>query len=147
MKPQGHLITSVIATGATYAVTGSSELAIGVFCGAFWIDLDHYLDYVVFERQFSLNPFRFIRYYLDNQARRLVLVLHSYELMFCLGLLAMMIRSLPLIGYLIGATMHLILDIRYNDTLRNPFRFYSFSYRQRRGFKTIRGINKRCGNR
>lgn len=60
MKPQGHLITSVIATGATYAVTGSSELAIGVFCGAFWIDLDHYLDYVVFERQFSLNPFRVI---------------------------------------------------------------------------------------
>lgn len=138
MKPAGHLLTSTAAAGLTYAMTHSVELAIGTFCGGFWIDLDHYVDYVVLERQYSVSPFRFIQYYLKNKPRQLVLFLHSYELMGCLGLVAVLTQSLALLGYLLGASLHLALDIRYNHSLRDPVRFYSFWYRLRHGFEAIR---------
>src|ERR1051326_3473043 len=110
MKPEGHLLTATIASAGAYIATDSWEFAAGVFTGGFWIDLDHYLDYVLFERQWSLNPFRFISYYLGNRMRRLVLMLHSYELMAALTVLAFFLQNRALVGYIVGAAMHMCLD-------------------------------------
>jgi len=136
VKPSGHFVTAVGAAGTTYVATGSAELAAGVFAGGFLIDLDHCVDYVLFERQWNPNPFRFLNYYHAGQYSRVVLGLHSYELMACLTLLAALTGWQWLIGYLLGAAMHLSFDITVNGqaTLLHPIRFYSFFYRLRYGF-------------
>ena len=143
MSPTGHLITTVVACGTTYLISGSLPLTAGVALGGFLIDVDHYFDYVVFERQYSLNPIRFLRYYLDARCQRVVLLLHSYELMAVLALIAVLTGNRLLIGYLLGAFMHLVLDIIFNGqhVLREPIHFYSFFYRQRNNFLASRMFN------
>jgi hypothetical protein len=131
MSPGGHLVTTIAACAATAYVTGSAPLAAAVFAGGFLIDLDHAVDYVVFERQRDLRPGAFLRYYVEGHIRRAVLVLHSYELFAVLTAMAWWTQSPLLSGYLIGALMHLALDIIFNGRI-TPYSiaaFYSFSYR------------------
>jgi len=143
MRPTGHLLTTTAACGLSYAVGGSLHLTAGLLLGGFLIDLDHYFDYVVFEGQRSLNPQKFLNYYLDCKLKRAVLILHSYELMAALGLVAVFTSNQLLIGYLLGAMMHLGLDIYFNGkhVLREPIRFYSFIYSREKGFEASRMID------
>ena len=135
MRPEGHLVTAAGVAAAVYVGTGSAELAAGVFTGGFLIDLDHYVDYVLLERQWSPNPLRFLDYYLNQKMKYMVLLLHSYELLAALSVLTYLTKNVALLGYVVGAIMHITLDIRYNDTLREPLRVYSFLYRYSVGFK------------
>jgi len=132
MMPGGHLATALGLSGLAYASTGSIEAAAGCFAGGFLIDVDHYLDYIVFERQWRRpGPFAFLRYYFSYRPRRLVLPLHSAELMTAL-LVIVLIHPWPLlVGYWLGALMHLIFDIRVNGDygLKRPVLFYVFAYR------------------
>src|SRR5713101_1875621 len=41
MSPGGHLVTTVLACGAVYGVTGSAPLTAGLAAGGFFIDVDH----------------------------------------------------------------------------------------------------------
>jgi hypothetical protein len=136
MSPTGHFVTTASVCVLSHALGGSGELTVGLFLGGFLIDVDHYFDYLVFEQQRSLNPIKFLNYYLECKLKRAILILHSYELMAMLSLLAAFTHSKVLIGYLLGATMHLALDIYFNGqhVLREPFHFYSFFYRQSKGF-------------
>jgi hypothetical protein len=136
VSPGGHLVTTAGACAAAAVLTESLPLTAGIAAGGFLIDVDHAVDYVLFERQRDLRPGAFLRYYLGGRVRRLVLVLHSYELFVLIGLLATWIDWLPLWGYLLGALMHLALDITFNGRLtpRSITAFYSFGYRLARGF-------------
>jgi len=78
MSPGGHLVTTVTACAAAAATTESWPLVAGLAAGGFWIDVDHAIDYVVFERQRDLRPGAFLRYYLEGRVRRTVLALHDY---------------------------------------------------------------------
>jgi hypothetical protein len=113
------------------AATGSWPLAAAVAAGGFLIDVDHAVDYVLFEGARDLRPGAFLRYYVEGRVRRTVLVLHSYELFALLGALAWLTASPWLGGYLVGALMHLALDITYNGRLtpHSIVAFYSFGYR------------------
>jgi len=143
VKPGGHLATAVALSGAGYLVTGSPELAGGCFAGGFLIDLDHYSDYLIFEGQWRRpDPREFLRYSFTYRYRRLVLPLHSLELM---GVLALLIPVWPhpaLLGYLVGALLHIGLDILINGehVLRRPLFFYSFAYRAAQKFSADRLI-------
>lgn len=143
MSPTGHLLTTAAVCGLSHALGGPIQLTAGLFLGGFLIDVDHYFDYVVFERQLSLNPIRFLGYYLECKLKRAVLILHSYELMALLWLVAALTPHQLLIGYLLGAMMHLALDIYFNGqhVLRKPFHFYSFFYRRSMGFLASRMID------
>ena len=136
--PGGHLATSLALSGVTYATTGSAEAATGSFIGGFLIDVDHYVDYLVFERQWRRpGPVDFLRYYFTNRPRRLVLPLHSAEFMAVL-VVVLLVRPWPLIvGYWLGALMHLVFDVVVNGdyTLRRPVLFYFFMYRAAHGFQ------------
>src|SRR2546426_2640620 len=131
MSPGGHLVTSVAAAGAALAATGSLPLTVGVAVGGFLIDVDHLADYVVIERRRDLRPGAFLHYYLEGHARRVVLILHSYELFAMLAAMAWWYASPAVSGYLMGAVMHLALDIIFNGKLtpRSIWAFYSFAYR------------------
>ena len=132
MMPGGHLATSVALSAGAYAATGSATLAAGCFAGGFLIDFDHYLDYLVFERQWKRpNPADFLRYYFNCLPSKVVLPLHSVELMTALAIICHFSPHPLLSGYILGASMHLILDILVNGdhVLRMPILFYSFAYR------------------
>ncbi len=131
MSPGGHLLTTAAACAAAAALTGSLPLTAGIAVGGFLIDVDHALDYVLVERQVDLRPAAFLRYYMEHRVRRVVLVLHSYELFALLIALAWWLATPLLWGYLLGALMHLSLDIRFNgeSTPRSIGAFYSFAYR------------------
>jgi hypothetical protein len=136
VSPGGHLVTTAVACAATGLLTGSATLTAGVALGGFFIDVDHAVDYVIFDRQRDLRPGAFLAYYLEGRARRLVLTLHSYELFALLGVLAWWSETPWLAGYLLGGLMHLALDIAFNGQLtpRSIWAFYSFTYRARNRF-------------
>ena len=137
MSPGGHLLTTLAACAASAALSESVPLTLGIAAGGFLIDVDHAIDYVVFEKQRDLRPESFLRYYIEGRVQRAVLMLHSYELFTLLGVLAWLVDALPLSGYLMGALMHLALDVIFNRefTPRSISAFYSFSYRLAHGFR------------
>ena len=88
MSPGGHLVTTAAACAATAYATGSAPLTAAVAAGGFLIDVDHAVDYVVFDGQRDLRPGAFLRHYVEGRVRYAVLVLHSYELFAVLGAIA-----------------------------------------------------------
>jgi len=131
MSPGGHLLTTAAVCAATQATTGSWSLTAAVAVGGVLIDVDHALDYVLFERQRRLTPSAFLRHYVEGRTQRVVLALHSYELFAALLVAGWWTQSVLLRGYLVGALMHLALDVVWNGRLtpRSIAAFYSFSYR------------------
>lgn len=140
MTPGGHLVTTAITCGAVYAATGSVELTAGLAAGGFLIDVDHAVDYVLFDRQRDLRPETFLRYFLEGRARNVVLMLHSYELAGLLALLAWLSNWEWLWGYVLGLGLHLPLDLVFNGRFqpRGIAAFYSFAYRWHAGFQGSR---------
>ena len=145
MSPGGHLLTTVAACAAS--VTLSRDLPLGdtvalvggLFTGGFLIDVDHAVDYVFVERQRDLTPGAFLRYYTEGRLRRAVLALHSYELFAVLVAAALWLNWLPLTGYVVGALIHLALDLMFNGEL-TPYSiaaFYSFTYRAAHRFDAV----------
>ncbi len=131
MSPGGHLVTTAAACATAAAITGDGVVTAAIAAGGFLIDLDHAVDYVVFERQRDLRPGVFLRYYLEGRTRRVVLALHSYELFALLAVAAWWSDAVWLWGYLLGGLMHLTLDLIFNGELtpRSILPFYSFFYR------------------
>lgn len=145
MSPGGHAVTTVVASGVTAILFGSPPLAAAVALGGFFIDVDHAVDYVLFDRQRDLRPATFLRYYLEGRAKHVVLALHSWELFALLTAIAWWM-GWPLVwGYLGGAAMHLLLDIAFNgESLpANVVAFYSFAYRAAHGFDGVTLLRRR----
>src|SRR5262245_2790406 len=69
MSPGGHAATTVVACAATAYLSGSLPLATAVALGGFFIDIDHAVDYVLFDGQRDLRPTVFLRYYLEARAK------------------------------------------------------------------------------
>lgn len=142
MSPGGHLVTTAIACGVAAALTHSlpgaesATVVAGIAAGGFLIDVDHAVDYVLFDGQRDLRPGAFLRYFVEGRVVRSVLVLHSYELFALLVVAAWWTRALPIEAYLLGGLMHLALDITFNGELtpRSIVAFYSFTYRASRRF-------------
>ncbi len=136
MSPGGHATTTALAAAVVALSHPSLPLAAGVAAGGFLIDVDHVVDYVLFNRQTDLRPGVFLRYYLEGRPQRVVLLLHSYELFALLAGLAWWTGWPLLWGYLAGGLMHLVLDMLFNGELlpNNVTGFYSFAYRAARRF-------------
>ena len=136
MSPGGHAATTVVASAATAYLSGSFPLATAVALGGFFIDVDHAIDYVLFDRQRDLRPTAFLRYYLEGRPQLVVLALHSWELFALLAAIAWWTEWPLLWGYLGGAAMHLLLDMAFNGELlpKNIVAFYSFAYRAAHSF-------------
>jgi hypothetical protein len=140
MSPGGHLVTTAIACVGAAGLTGSAPLTVAIAAGGFLIDVDHAIDYVLFEKQRTFTPGAFLRYYLSGRVQHAVLVLHSYELFALIAATAWWTDSIVLWGYLMGALMHLGLDLTFNGEYvpRSISAFYSFGYRMAHGFSMPR---------
>lgn len=142
MHPAGHFATAAALSSGVFAATRSTAMTAGAFAGGFLIDLDHLFDYVTFNRQRNLHPSNFLRYYLrDRDFRWVVLPLHAYELMCALAAIAYFFPHPLLLGYLIGAALHMGLDVIFNQNVcKSSVLFYSILYRAARGFSRERLI-------
>jgi hypothetical protein len=139
MMPGGHLASSIALSGVVYASSGSMAAASGCIAGGFLIDIDHYLDYLLFEKQWRRpGPISFLRYYFGNCPKKVVLPLHSAELMALLFLVILRYPWPLLVGYWFGALMHLFFDVLVNGdhALKEPIPFYVFTYRAVHRFAT-----------
>ncbi len=145
MSPGGHLVTTAVACAGVYAATGSTELTAGLAAGGFLIDVDHAVDYVLFERQRDLRPASFLKYYVEGKAQRVVLILHSYELLVLLAALAWVTRIDLIWGWVLGMLLHLPLDIIFNGRFASGglVHFYSFFVRARVGFRAAHFMDRR----
>jgi len=103
------------------------------------------VDYVLFERQRDLRPGSFLRYYLEGKAQRVVLMLHSYELLALLAAVAWFTNVAWLWGWVFGMLLHLPLDIVFNGKFASGglVHFYSFIVRARAGFRADRFTDRR----
>ena len=137
MSPGGHFVTTLAACGIGAAASHNWVLVAGIAAGGFLIDVDHAVDYVVFDRQRNLRPDAFLRYYLNGHMRRTVLILHSWELFALLTATAWVTGWPWLIGWLVGGLMHLVLDLIFNGRLtpHSIVLFYSFAYRAAHRFE------------
>ena len=118
----------------------------GLATGKLLIDVDHVIDYVLFERQRDLQTGSFLpRYYLNGKAQRVVLVLHSYELLVLLAAVAWYTNVDWLWEWVIGTLLHLPFDIVFNGKFASSglVHFYSFIVRARAGFRTDRFVDRR----
>lgn len=144
MSPGGHLVTTAVACAGAAALTGSWTATAAVAAGGFFIDVDHAVDYVLLERDRPLTPDAFLRHYVEGRVRWTVLLLHSYELIALLGLIAWWTGWVWLWAYLWGAALHLALDISFNGevTPNSIVAFYSFAYRLAHRFDARRLLGR-----
>jgi hypothetical protein len=136
----GHVIISAAVLGAAYAVTRSTAFALAVAGGSLLLDIDHLFDYWLIDRQYSLNPVRFFRYYGDSFPLKRLLFFHSYEVLALLAILAWLTDSPIMGGCTAGALIHLGADIlpRSNSGLWQRIKRYSLLYRWHHGFDSSR---------
>ena len=136
----GHILTSAAAVSVAFVMTRSVSLGLGVAAGSLLLDADHLLDYVLIDKQRSLNPLRVLTYYRKYFPLRRLLLLHSYELLALLLGLAFVSGSKALGGFALGSLVHLGTDIlpRSDLTLWSRIRLYSLAYRWHHGFSSSR---------
>jgi len=131
MRLHQHVVASGTVSAGIFAVSRSLTVALVSFVSGFLIDLDHYIDFWR-ENPFDFNVRRFFATCEGYELRKLVLVLHSWELLLLLAAFTYLTRSGIALGLLVGGTQHLLLDQKANYTY--PLS-YSFIYRFLHGFR------------
>lgn len=114
MQVRYHIGASVIASAATYALSDSATMAAVTLFSGIFIDADHLIDYVAMHRPpYSIG--RFFNTYYHSRLTHVFLLLHSWELLGILALVAMASNWEPVTtGLLIGMGHHLLLDQIFN---------------------------------
>ena len=102
------------------------------FLSGIFIDLDHIYDYIR-EVGFPFKVKDFFKAAYDSELPRWVVFLHSWELLFPLGMIAWFTNWNPWItGIFIGFSQHIISDMLYNN---EGFQSYSFIWRWKHNFE------------
>ena len=125
MKPIHHVALSIVIAGGSYALTSSPQIAAVTFAVGALLDSDHLID--------SRGKPQLSSSFYEKQEKLLIL-LHSYELLIPLWLLALVFGFLPLALWVsIAFVAHLVTDqVAYRPHLL----FYSLLFRASRGFKS-----------
>jgi membrane-bound metal-dependent hydrolase YbcI (DUF457 family) len=135
VKVQYHVGLSLSVALGVYTLSGSAVMAAASFIAGVFVDVDHAFDYL---REYRFRPdIRFFfRTFHETLYRRVVLLLHSWELLVLLAAGAVWSRGNSVVaGILIGLTQHMIADQFTNPVCRWG---YFFTYRIRHKFRTGR---------
>ena len=131
MRASYHIAISAGISLGLQATWHSGAATLGCFLSGIFIDIDHYLEYYIFRKQF---PFRYkdlVKYCDYNQERKLYLFFHAYEYLFVLGLLICFFHfSKAWLGVTIGLTTHLVLD-QWANPIKPLFYFLTFRAKNR----------------
>ena len=132
MKPQYHVASSALIAGILYLYFKSWGMALSCLLSGILIDIDHIVDYI---KAVGL-PFNFMKLYNTVYSKNTIrwnLVLHSWELIFLILIIAWLTNWNPWItGILIGFSHHLILDMVFNGI---KFRTYFSTWKLKKQFE------------
>lgn len=127
-----HIALSTVVSGILYALFKSWGLTIASFLSGIFIDLDHYIDYLIeYGSPFNIRKFFFTIN--EEHIKKLYMVFHGWEwsiVLFAIGWLSGWNHWV--IGILIGYGHHMISDAIFNTNW--PVKGYSFFWRLKRGF-------------
>ncbi|MHB8880757.1 MAG: hypothetical protein ACYC69_04495 [Thermodesulfovibrionales bacterium] len=141
MRPSYHLLSAGIAGYPYYGITGALDSAVCFATAAVMMDIDHVIDYILWnERPLSLRLF--FKKGTLLKGSRMVFFLHGYECIALCYLISWWFNSRLFFAVSNGFMMHLVLDEIGNRlpsacVKLNTF-FYFFVYRWIKGFR----INK-----
>ena len=132
MRVRPHIASSIALGVVLYYIFKSVPMAISAILSGVLIDLDHVLEgYISFGRKF--NIWQTIKIAENCEFRNFYVIMHSYELLFALALLAFIFRPGDvLIGICLGLLLHIIIDSAFNEIRPNAMFFIK---RLKAGFK------------
>jgi len=136
MKPEHHIIASIVVSSAIYFFFNSISAALISFVSGVFIDIDHFLDYIL-HGKFSLHLKDYYLFSLERQFSKIYLFFHSFEIIILLWVMISYFKlNLFRIAFVIGLTQHLILDSIFNSytVLINPLAYF-FAFRAAKGFR------------
>lgn len=130
MRLEAHLATSLPLAGAAYLATGSLGAVAGILLGGVLIDADHLLEFWI-DTPYRLNLRQFFRYGNSGTNTKIIVFLHSYELLFILVALAHLTGHAGFfLGTAAGMALHIALDTI--NIMRKfgygPWAFLTFSF-------------------
>ncbi|OGX28477.1 MAG: hypothetical protein A2879_05550 [Omnitrophica WOR_2 bacterium RIFCSPHIGHO2_01_FULL_49_10] len=126
MKLHNHILASTTVGGISYYIFGSWQISVTVFLSGIFIDLDHILDYFLYEKKIKLDIKDFFYKCEALILNKVYLLLHSYELIIILAILAYFTNDYIVLGLLVGFGTHIMLDLVANKV---HFLGYSFIFR------------------
>ena len=126
MKLHNHILASTTVGGISYYIFGSWQISVTVFLSGIFIDLDHILDYFLYEKKIKLDIKDFFYKCEALILNKVYLLLQSYELIIILAILAYFTNDYIVLGLLIGFGTHIMLDLAANKV---HFLGYSFIFR------------------
>jgi len=101
MQPLAHLALSAAIGGSVWAATGEANALPSAIGAGFLPDVDHLLDYY--------------NWYVRRDRRRIVLVLHAWELLVAAALVyALAIREPWMLAVMLGYAGHVVTDQVFN---------------------------------
>lgn len=115
MRITQHTIASTVVGGGVYAATRSWEMAAGAFIMGVFIDVDHIIDYWR-EHPLKTDLAHFFMICENYKLNKALLIMHSLEFLPVMAALAYFTRSPWITGFLIGWSIHMMLDHIGNKT-------------------------------
>jgi hypothetical protein len=116
LKPEYHVVISLVLSLVFYLLTGSFLGTLFVFLVGVFIDVDHFIDLSIEKSRITLNPWILFDYSYNHKFKKLRLFFHSIELIPVIFLLGNLIFGrLLTYGILLGFTSHLVADILGNS--------------------------------
>jgi len=129
MKTSYHVIASAGISLGYQAAMHSWPATLGCFLSGVLIDIDHYVEYCIFQKKF---PFRYkdlVDFCNDAKITKQYLIFHAYELMLIFWFLIYYL-DLGVIwtGIALGLTTHMILD-QWSNPIKPLYYFMVFRIR------------------
>lgn len=134
MKLKGHIIATFTISAFLYYICNSFSIFISSLIGGIFIDVDHLLDYYLYNGM-DLRISNFFNWCYKKQWDTLIVFFHSIELLFAFWIVIMVFNLGTFwIGLAIGVSQHLVLDMIVNGRQINVFSYF-FIFRFINGFR------------
>jgi len=136
MKISQHIAAGVAGSVPLYWLTGSGETTLAFILSNSLIDIDHFFDYW-HDHGFHLSWKKFYQACTRADFIHFIVVLHSFEILFLVGLILFLSRETVfysyILGILAGFSFHLAFDMAANKGIK--VRYYWLFNRYRKKFK------------
>lgn len=132
MKASHHVAVSALASTCLQITVRSWELTIATFMSGIFIDLDHYIDYLM-EYSSPCDMKKFFHCIYEEKLRKIRMLFHSWELLVVLSIMGWISTWNPwILGITIGCGLHMVLDAVFNTNW--PVSGYSLFWRWKNDF-------------
>ncbi|MBF0457114.1 MAG: hypothetical protein HQK99_04380 [Nitrospirae bacterium] len=143
MRPVFHIIAAISGSVPVYIATKSLDCALIYGSTVVFIDIDHLLDYVLWNKR-PINLKGFLKMGNAGNWSRVLFIMHGYEWLLILIVLDLSFQNIFVYAMTAGYFVHILMDETGNrlPSCRARIKplFYLLSYRAAMGFK----IDKIC---